>query len=251
MKLIGLDGEYRREVYSKLFESMKNLNINMNLFEHNYNEIIGILDYCYKWIDSQQFDEKKIKQALHYLKNSDKHQSDVELIRSNLENKLEELDINIISTPNYGKKKYPYTIDEDNLKSTIISSYKHNSHNETELNEDMIENDVKSISAMYRLRGSSNPKSINQAKYLFVTDNNSLAFASFKFRKSSNISVCVTDEYLGTIIWLNSNLDYSKIQSLKIIADSYSSIQPNIELVNKYLSEINKLKENGSAQRNI
>ncbi|MDZ7341980.1 MAG: hypothetical protein ONB27_11545 [candidate division KSB1 bacterium] len=54
----------------------------------------------------------------------------------------------------------------------------------------------------------------------------------------------MTDTFIGTLIWLQSPAKIYDINVKKIIADTYAALQPDTYLIKRYLTEIEKLKEN-------
>jgi len=108
--------------------------------------------------------------------------------------------------------------------------------------------DVKVLSGIYRFRLGNKPKTLKDCKYLFITTNSSLAHASRKFEKieynqSFSLPTCLTDVFLGTLIWLQSPAQLKNINEKKIIADCYAAMKPSSKLITKYLHEIEKLKK--------
>ena len=128
---------------------------------------------------------------------------------------------------------------------------KSNSKNKTKSSDrenNTIWRDVHSLSGIYRLREGVIPRTIKEAKAIFVTTNSSLALASRNFEIKENktrnsIPSCLTDYFLGTLIWLNSPAKAEEIVKKKLIADCYALTQPSQELITAYLNEVDKLKK--------
>lgn len=109
--------------------------------------------------------------------------------------------------------------------------------------------DVYSLSGVYRMREGVIPRTLRESKAIFVTTNSSLALASRNFeikenRTRSSMPSCITDCFLGTLIWLNSPSKATEIVKKKIIADCYALTQPSSELIKAYLFEVDKLRKN-------
>jgi hypothetical protein len=108
--------------------------------------------------------------------------------------------------------------------------------------------DVKVLSGIFRFRKGNSPKTLKDCKYLFITTNSTLAYASRKFEKKEyninrGIPTCLTDIFLGTLIWLHSPAELININEKKIIADCYAALTPSDRLIAKYLEEVEKLKK--------
>lgn len=56
------------------------------------------------------------------------------------------------------------------------------------------------------------------------------------------IPTCLTDVFIGTIIWLQSPQKVENLNEKKFIADCYSFVQPSDALIKAYVTEIDKLK---------
>lgn len=113
--------------------------------------------------------------------------------------------------------------------------------------------DVKVLSGIYRFRKGNNPKTLKDCKYLFITTNSALAFASRRFEKmeygNGGLPTCLTDIFLGTLIWLHSPSELKNINEKKIIADCYAALKPSDKLISKYIEEVERLrKEKGISE---
>ena len=93
--------------------------------------------------------------------------------------------------------------------------------------------DVASIAAVYRLRAGRRPTLLRAAEHVFVSINASLSFASKKAlcdQKVREIPVCVTDVFLGTIMWINSPREAKRAARSRLIADCYAAVVPDATL---------------------
>jgi hypothetical protein len=107
------------------------------------------------------------------------------------------------------------------------------------------------LSGVYRFRLGNHPKTLKDCKYLFITTSSSLAFASRAFEISENgnrysLPTCLTDVFLGTLIWLHSPNQIEAISEKKIIADCYAAMKPSDKLISKYLDDVEKLKNSNT-----
>lgn len=59
------------------------------------------------------------------------------------------------------------------------------------------------------------------------------------------IPTCVTDIFIGTLIWLQSPAKVQLLNERRIIADCYASLQPSDLLIKKYLDAVEELKNSG------
>ena len=203
--LIGTDGKEREVQYTELIKLLTDAGANIYVFSHTYDEFVGILEGCLNWIESANYDPFKANRALQFFKENNYTQSDVERYILGIDQKLAERKVETINAPN-PNTNMEYQIDEKKLMDLIISKYKERIPNFDEEEKDQtLYLDVKSISAIYKLRQGSIPKTIKEAKHIFITTNSTLAYASRVYEiKEENpkdyffIPSALTDLFIGT-----------------------------------------------------
>lgn len=137
---------------------------------------------------------------------------------------------------------------EDNAQGSTSQNFQQNGLNEEEeRNNNTIVRDAQSLSGIYRMRQGRVPRTLRDSVGVFVTTNSTLALASrnFENKKSGaqqSIPSCITDEFLGTLIWLGMPDKAEHITRKKLIADCYALTQPDTALIEAYLKEVEKLK---------
>lgn len=244
---LGVEREEIQSVYSELLAELKKQGVNLFVFRHTYEEIIGILQNCLMWIENSEYDSSKASPVLRYFKEQDYRESDVQMFINRVDKTLNESGIKKLDTPDpniYAR----YQIDEDILQKLIIKNYKTlNPAFEVLEKVYTIQKDIQSISAIYKLRKGEKPQNIREAKHVFTTTNSALAYANKIFEKEEYgqgfyIPTCVTDTLVGTLIWLN-NPQKEEINVRKFIADICVALQPSEELLKRYLVEVEKLRE--------
>ncbi|MDI6851390.1 MAG: hypothetical protein QMD82_05580 [bacterium] len=248
LRLIGGEGEEMKEIYKNFINKLKEEGIKLRIFQHTYEEVMDILDDCYKWIDSPAYDPSKASLSLRHFKEKGFHQSDIILISDKLKDNLLNIGIEIELTP---QEKPEYSIDRNKLKNYIREIYEKNPsfvYCEKELT---IERDVQSISAIYQLWQGSKPINLKQAKCIFITSNAGLAYASSVFHKEKSprgfyIPPCITDIFLGTMVWLNDPVKVQEIMPMTLISMSMAILRDSGEFMEKWYSEIKKLLTEGN-----
>lgn len=110
-----------------------------------------------------------------------------------------------------------------------------------------IQRDVQSIAAVHKLRKGTRPQNIKQAEHIFITTNSPLAYANINCEKEEYgqgfyIPACVTDTFVGTLIWLKDPHKVMEINERKIIAEICAALQPSEVLLKRYLTEVEKLR---------
>lgn len=247
MRLLGTDGEERRIANIECSKILRNEGANLYVFSHTYEEIMGILETCLEWIEHPKADPTKASPALRYFLENNYRASDVERVIVNVDAVLGENGISIVEPPDPDQHR-AYQIDESKLRHTIIATYREfvPSFLESE-REITVQRDIDSISATYRLRKGRTPRSIKQARHVFVTTNSGLAWATRRFELSEGgerfmMPACLTDVLVGTLVWLESPARLCPINEKKILADCSAALQPDKDLLGKYLNEVERLK---------
>ena len=248
LPLIGIDYFKKQSIYVDLIESLLSLGVKLKMFRHTFNEINTLLEGSLYWVKYNfNYDETKASITTKFFKESSYKQSDVEVIISSLESKIAKFKIDIVDLPNYNNISKKYLIDEDKLSRIITANYSRSSKiKDLSTENNTINNDVQSISAIYRLRKDNKTTSINNLRYLFLTTSNVLAFSNIEYIKEirkdleTYIPVTVTDIYLGTMIWLRKPCEFRNMNEKQLISDCHSALRPDAKLMHKY---VNDLKE--------
>lgn len=250
LRLGGVEGTQRRENVKDFIEGILEKGAKIKVFQHTYDESIGILNGAKIWLRNKNYHPFKATPATKYFVENQQTESDIDLCIAKLRSTLFKYKIPTEESPNPEKYK-EYLVDEEKLNSKIVDVYKENDpiFNEAE-KEFTIQKDIKSISSIYLLRKGAKPHYIRDAKFIFVTANTGLAYAANMFERqeknsSYSIPVCVTNVFLGTTIWLDSPAKLISFNTKKIIADCYAAIRPNERLIKKYIHQIEILNDSG------
>lgn len=247
IRLLGYDGNLRKAAYDDLINVFKEQKNSLYIFQHTFEEVKGILTDCLVWIDNPRYNPSKASPVLKYFRHNNYSTSDIDLEIVKLEDNLDEKKIIIKAAPDPNEYQ-DFQIEEEKLHEFITNVYKdYVPLEEIEQKEFVIQRDIKSISAISKYRRGSNPSSIKDVRCIFVTTNTSLALACKKFEDSQAeyinfIPSCVTDVFLGTIVWIQSPVKFYNLNEKKFLADCYAALQPNESLLKKYMDQMEKLK---------
>lgn len=235
IRVLGLNGLELQDSAHALMRQLEALNAHFRIFAHTYDELLLILEDCKRWIEDDKYDEFHASMALRTFVQRKFTKADIQEYIDTLEIKLKYYKIQIDDEDYYAGKYYKNQIDDKLIEKAIIDIYKKNAPTfNPEAKESTIAYDVKSISAILKLWDKKIARTYRQAKYVFVTTNNTLAYVVRNCLKGENINSaykifpCITDVYLGTNIWLGSKVekleDFSK---KKLLADCMSLIEPS------------------------
>ena len=92
--------------------------------------------------------------------------------------------------------------------------------------------DVDSITSIYILRKWKSPRHLKDVGHIFMTTNSGIALAARKYELSRNgssysIPACLTDTFVGTILWLQSPAKIFTInqrKSVNLVKDFSNSV---------------------------
>ncbi|MCK5608928.1 hypothetical protein KAR91_44050 [Candidatus Pacearchaeota archaeon] len=254
LRLIGVEGDMRKNAYGELVKLMKEKEGTLYVFEHTYNEIMTILNGCKRWLQNESYDPAKAGNALKYfvMKNFKPSNLDIFIIR--FPDKLESHSISIWPAMDVDKYR-KYQIDDVKLTSEIKSVYSDQFFDFVDWRlEEGIAKDVKSISYVNLLRQGKMAHSMSEAKYVFVTTNGGLARANQSFEKNegrgSNIYACITDVFIGTVLWAQSPGILRSITMKNMIANTMAALQPDHLLLTAYIKKVNDLEKDGAITNN-
>ena len=115
------------------------------------------------------------------------------------------------------------------------------------------DNDVRSVSSIFRLRKGSGPRHIELCGALFVTTNAALVRITRGFfreecrsyNNDSTVPIAMSADTLATLAWLKEPLLSPDLPRKRIIADCYVALNPSDGLWRSYLEEIARLEDDG------
>lgn len=218
----------------ELVDLLKELNVKIKCFRHNYNEIEYILEDYLKNYGKPQ--EKTLENLI--LKNYS--ESDVRHLLNSLDTVFANLGIEIVDVPDYDEKKYKHIIDEKQLNKNLFNAYKNK-----QINPKTIENDVKSVSAIMRLRDGKEYRKLEDCNAIFVTTNKDIRNETNKLLNldvNFKISPVVSDMDLTAIVWLKSMINNKNLPEMKLTENAMAAIKPSSALRKKFHQSLSNLK---------
>lgn len=247
--LLGFSGEFKKSSIEELVKILNEEKANVFILDTTRGEVDYILNDGLTWLQKGIYDLEKASRILRFCHREGVTATDLEQKILSVDNMLTDLNIISTSVPDHVDNE-KFQIDEVELKKTIKGIYKNiikNYDKDDYSKEGTINRDVKVLSGIYRFRQGYKPRVIKDSKHLFITSNTALAFASKVFESKENgthftIPTCLTDVFLGTVIWLQSPQKIENLNTKRFIADCYSATQPSTELIKKYMLEVEKLK---------
>ncbi len=218
----------------ELVNLLKELKAEIKCFKHNFNEIENILEEYIKNYGKPQ--EKTLENLI--IKNYS--ETDVRNLLNSLDTLFANLGIEIVDVPLYDKNKYKNVIDEKKLNDSLINAYKNKN-----TNPKIIENDVKSVSAIMRLRDGKEYRKLEDCNAVFVTTNKDIRTETNKLLNldtNFKISPVMSDIDLTAVVWLKSMISNKKIPEMKLTENAIAAIKPSTSLRKKFNQTLSNLK---------
>jgi hypothetical protein len=248
LRLVGLEGHFREISYSEFLQFLKDKGVAFSVFEHTIDEINGIIEDCVNWINNPRYKPSLASPVLRHFVENNYDKESVRLFISKIESFISFNDITTESTPDLNES-IEFQINETRLFEIIKEVYSSsNNYYEDPSKDDVIFKDVKSISAIYKLRKGKRPNYLKGSTAIFITTNASLAKANnlYNLESCSNhycIKECMTDVFLGTVIWSDNPVKFNEFNEKKIIANCVASLMPDEILLRKYTKELERLEK--------
>lgn len=239
LRVLQLDDDAENRSTAELLSLIRKLDGSLAIFSHTLSEVEHVLTTIANGLtrnDGVQNGHRRIFSVLH-----ERHirPSDILMMKADLQSLLQQKEIPRIGSPPADPK---FQINEAELDSFIRSKVNYT-------NDRARENDVKSISSIYTLRGRTEPSGIEDCVAVMVSSNSNLARTAHDFGKryhtSERVSAMITDFSLANIAWLKAPLETPSLPEFEIMSACYAAMEPTTPLWDKYLSEIERLRQLG------
>lgn len=252
LRLLGLQTEELAISYKEMFENFtETLAPEFRIFEHTYNELEDIIADCAKWIDNPLYDPRYANPALLQFIKKNFTRTEIELYAANLLDKLSVFNIEIDTREYYLLQENKYEIDVVKLKERLVSIYKKNNPDYDDVRGDRaLTYDINSIEKIAKLWGNKSSRSYHNLGYVFLTTNGTLSYVSRRYIKEywwnrqQEKSPCITDSYLGTMVWLSTPAEkMKKLSRLKLLADCSAATSLSKEVLDKLYRTVEEMKK--------
>lgn len=247
--LLGMDSTSRVSSCEYLLEKMKASGCLVQIFDHNFQEIDGIISRAAGWAISNQYDISKANNAVRYFHDSQMDEHDIAEYCESLEDKLAQMNITIKKT-DYDIYGSSFQEDEKILYEMIENKYTAQSITISEEKKHSIIIDVRSIIMVYRARKGQTATRIQSSRDIMLTLNGTVANVSKDYESSRSINsghipACVSADLFGTVMWLFSPAELLEYQRKQLLADCYNALRPTKKLLDKYMESLSMARAAG------
>ena len=232
---LGLEGEVKQAAVRELISLLNRLKGRVATFSHSCEELQRVLQGTASHLDSSDARGLIIVEA----RKNGTTKSDFLLLAESIEDKLGEVDIEVVGTPPYFKN---FQIDETVFENVLSDEVGY-------VNPRAKEYDINSVRSIYAIRGNRSALSLEKSQAVFVTSNTDFAKAAWhygqRFEASRDVSSVISDFSLANAAWLKAPLGACDIPKTRLLAFSYAALQPSYKLLNRFMAEIDKLQNQG------
>lgn len=241
LNILGFKTSSQNEAGNLLIKLLREKSAKVYCFRHNYNEVQTILENYKNSIG-------KIREKTLERLDLDKYtESDVDRVIGQLEMMLNNKGIQVVETPGYIKvnDEYQGAIGEKELTDYLMENYADNRENI----EYIVENDVKSIAAIGRIRKDNKYTKIEKCKAVFATTNYNLVEHTGRFldqKKYEEIGFLITDIELITVLWLKSFKTNPDLPKMKLIENARATLELTTTMMKRVKDVLEKMEREGT-----
>ena len=235
IRQLGLEGKFKKEAVENLIDILYRLGATVATFTHLRGELESVITGAAQHVEYRSGHGAIVAEA----RRSGTTRSDLVILIGQIDDKLKDARIKVISTPRYIER---FQIDEMKFEHVLDDEISY-------FNPRARENDINSVRSIYVLRGNTSAKTVERTKAVLVTNNSRFARAAFQYGQrheaSRDISSVITDFSLANMAWLKAPFGAPAVPATELLALSYAALEPSKELFEKYLYEIDKLEDQG------
>ena len=235
IRVMGLEGKPKQDAVRELSDLLQKLGGEVCAFSHSREELYGVLRGAAEKVGIPCSRGNIITEALR----QGTSKSDLLLFAEKIDEELANAGIDVKSTPQYTKN---FQIDETAFEDFLDDEVSYH-------NPRAKQYDINSVRSIYVLRGKLRPLFLEKSRAVLVTSNSAFARAAWHYGKeyesSQDVSSVITDFGLANMAWLKTPMGAPFIPVTEILAFSYAALQPSKQLLDSYLTEIDRLKNRG------
>ena len=231
---IGLEGEHGQNATKELMRLLHNLGAAICAFSHSRDELKNVLRGA-----AANLELNGRGLIVMEARRRGTTKSDLLLLAEQLDDRLAEIGIVVQSTPRYIQH---LQIDEEMFEQLLRTEVSYR-------NPRAAQYDINSVRSIYALREGISPASLEKSRAVLVTSNAGFSQAAWhygqKYDESKEVSSVITDFSLANMAWLKAPMGAPAIPAVQVLSLAYAALQPSVELLGRYMEEINKLEQLG------
>ena len=242
--LLGIDSPARIDSCKMLITEMQKAGCSVYIFDHNFEEIRGIMERAAGWATSVDYDIQKANNVARFFHDKLIEAPIISEFCEMVETKLNEQGVTIRKTT-YDFSKNEFQEDEQKLFSMIEDKYRETGLSLLDDRKRSILIDIRSIIMVYRERYGRTSTKIQTSGHLFITLNGTIANVCKNYESNVSINAgyipaCVSGDIFGSVLWLFTPTTKIEYQRKQLLADCYVALQPSKEMLSKYIDTLNR-----------
>jgi hypothetical protein len=234
MDALGYHGEIPQSAIVHVLELARAQGVRIVMFDHSISEMDGILEAIEGHLRRGTASRSTATGYLHFAE-SGATPADLALLRARLTKDVAHAGIDVIERPDGYHK---YGLDEGKLEERIQGRVHY-------LQDAARANDVRSLSAVHRLRRGERAQTLEECRAVMMTSNFNLVRGAQDFRDERSFPLAATTESAASLLWVRSPAIAPDVPRQIVLATAYVGMQPSPTLWSKYLAEVESLEKNG------
>lgn len=226
----------------ELIRLCRKLSARISVFRHTVEEIQGIFR---RTASNLMADSNAYGDIASYARREGKTPGDLLDLAAGMEEQLQERGFQIIDPPDVVLNE-ALSVRESELDHRLKLDLKQDS-------EPARVTDVKSLTAVHRMRKGEPKRFLEKCDAIFITSNKGLADSSVKFFRShfgnewknNNVQICMTDVVFSTRLWVKVPTAYQETPRHQVIAHALGNLRPNSSLRDSFIRRIRELADKG------
>lgn len=235
MDALGYHGAVPEAAMRHVLQMATSQGATLAVFRHSVSELDGILESIENALRRGCASRSTSRGYLHFAETG-ASPVDIALLRERLEDSLTDLGVVVLEQPG---GYYEYGLDESKLEEMIQSRVRY-------LQDAARVNDVRSLSAVHRLRKGNQSRTVERSNAVLVSSNQNLVRGARDFNGGPTFPLAVTAEAIASILWVRSPALADDVPREVVLASAYAGMQPSPILWKKYVDEIERLEKAGT-----
>ena len=247
--LLDMDSSARTASCKMLVEEAQMAGCIVQVLDHNFNEINGILVRAASWAISPDYDISKANNAARYFHDKEMNSQEIFEFCESVEEKLNSINITIKKT-DYNVYQDTFQESETKIYNMIEEKYHENSLDISEEMQNSIKIDVRSIVMIYRERQGQTSTRIQCSRHLMLSLNSAIANVCKKYESNQSINAghipaCISADLFGAVLWLFTPVKMMEYQKKRLLADCFAILKPSKIMLTKYVESLKIAKAAG------
>jgi hypothetical protein len=235
LSALGYQGEIPQRAAEQTLQLARKLGVRLVCFDHTEQEIDKVLDAAIATLRRKAGPIEGWRAVVQHFADVGAKTADIAVAQHSLRRDLQALGLKIISRPdNYHR----FGLNEEALDALLRKELPGQKNSTREY-------DLKSISAVHRMRKGSSPDSFEHCGYVFVTDNSGLIAVARQVDERHRWPLVMLESEMASLLWVRSPAVAEDLPRQQLLAAVYTGMQPAPHLWVKYVEEIERLQDRG------